>query len=61
VERDGGRREEIYLRKQELVDMVESLGPEEQALFEPLGFLAAQPSSPPSSPPSAPPPPGRAL
>ena len=58
VEREGGRREEIYLRKQELVDVVAPLPPEAQVLFEPLGFL---PPRGRSSPPSVPPPPGRRL
>lgn len=56
VERDGGRREEIYLRKEELVEMVDPLPPEAQVLFEPLGFLPIRSRS---NPPSAPPPPNR--
>lgn len=58
VEREGGRREEIYLRKQDLIDLVAPLPPEAQVLFDPLGFLARRTSSPPG-PPSAPPPPKR--
>lgn len=54
VEREGGRREEIYLRKQELVDMVAPLPDDEQDLFRPLEFLPRLPSTP-----SAPPPPTR--
>lgn len=56
VEREGGRREEIYLRKDELVEMITPLPPEAQVLFEPLGFLPMFSST---GPPSAPPPPGR--
>ncbi|MFK7991973.1 MAG: hypothetical protein AB8I08_38505 [Sandaracinaceae bacterium] len=51
VESDEGRREEIYLRKQELIDMVSPLPEEKRALFRPLEFL------PPAPAPSAPPPP----
>lgn len=54
VQRDGGRREEIYLSKQELVDMVAPLPPEAQQLFVPLQFLPRQAPTP-----SAPPPPSR--
>ncbi|MBX3272108.1 MAG: hypothetical protein KF729_17715 [Sandaracinaceae bacterium] len=50
VERDGGRREELYLKKEELVGLVAHLPEEERALFEPLGFF-------PPRRPSAPPPP----
>lgn len=51
VESDEGRREEIYLRKQELIEMVAPLPEEKRALFRPLEFL------PPAPTPSAPPPP----
>lgn len=51
VERDGGRREEIYLRKQELIEIVGGLPDEERALFEPLEFLPVRkPSAPPPPP-----------
>lgn len=56
VEREGGRREEIYLRKQELIDMVAPLPPQAQSLYAVLSFLPAPPA-----PPSIPPPPGRRL
>ncbi|MBX3247124.1 MAG: hypothetical protein KF901_08090 [Myxococcales bacterium] len=49
-ERDGGRREEIYLRKQELIDLVEPLPPEAQALFEGLAFMPKKRSIPPVPP-----------
>lgn len=54
VERQGGRREEIYLRKQELIDMVAPLAEDDRALFEPLQFLPKRQALP-----SAPPPPKR--
>jgi hypothetical protein len=52
LEGDDGRREEIYLRKQELIDRIEPLPPEAQRLFEPLG-LAKKRSIPPGVPPLA--------
>ena len=52
-EREDGRREELYLRKSELVQMVAPLPPAAQELFARLCFLPA-PSPPPT--PSAPPP-----
>ncbi|MEZ4250168.1 MAG: hypothetical protein R3B99_18200 [Polyangiales bacterium] len=52
IERADGRREEIYLRKQELVDLVAPLPPEAQVLFEPLCFLPKKKRSiPPAVPP----------
>lgn len=62
LEREGGRREELYLRKTELVQMVTPLPPTAQDLFARLCFLPAQPK--PSAPPpprSAPPPPKHRL
>jgi hypothetical protein len=56
VERDGGRREELYLRKEELVKMVAPLPPEAQQLFHRLSFLPL-----PKASPSAPPPPKHRL
>ncbi len=52
VERDGGRREEIYLRKQELIELVAPLPEEERALFEPLEFLPGRKTSAPPPPPN---------
>ncbi|MCB9598155.1 MAG: hypothetical protein H6719_35910 [Sandaracinaceae bacterium] len=52
VERDGGRREEIYLRKQDLIDMVAPLPDEERALFAPLEFLPTRKTSAPPPPPN---------
>lgn len=52
VERDGGRREELYLRKAELIDMVAPLPDDEQQLFIPLQFLPQKTSAPPPPPPS---------
>jgi hypothetical protein len=53
-EHDDGRREEIYLKKAELVQMVEGLPEEALMLFEPLAFLPKRkPSIPPAVPPLA--------
>lgn len=41
IERDGGRREEVYLRKAELVALVAPLSAENQQLFSQLAFLPA--------------------
>ncbi len=49
IQNSEGRREEIYLRKQELIDLVAPLPPQAQALFADLAFL------PPSPPPAVPP------
>lgn len=54
LERDGGRREEVYLRKADLVAMVAGLPPEAQQLYAPLAFLPPRASVPP---PAAEPPP----
>jgi hypothetical protein len=69
-ESDGGRREELYLRKEQLVSKLQPLSAEGRAVFAPLGLdtwvpgLTGAPppvvhgSVPPSSPhPSVPPPP----
>ncbi|MGE0787341.1 MAG: hypothetical protein AB7S26_16835 [Sandaracinaceae bacterium] len=56
VERPDGRREELYLRKQELIDMVAPLPPQAQTLYAVLSFLPRM-----KSPPTVPPPPGRRL
>ncbi len=62
LERDGGRREEVYLRKDELVQLVTPLPPVAQDLFARLCFLPAMPKrSAPPPPPSAPPPPKHRL
>jgi len=53
IEAADGRREEVYLRKQELVEMIESLPPDAKALFRGLGFLPENPSVPPAVPPAA--------
>lgn len=53
IEADGGRREEIYLRKQELIDMVAELPDEAKTLFEGLAFLPRKPTIPPAVPPLA--------
>jgi len=53
IERDDGRREELYLRKQELLDMVAPLPPEAQELFEQLAFMPRRKASKP--PPAVPP------
>jgi hypothetical protein len=47
LERDGGRREEVYLRKADLVQMVASLPPEAQQLYAGLAFLPRT-SAPPA-------------
>jgi len=39
LEREGGRREEVYLRKADLVQMVSGLTPEAQQLYAGLAFL----------------------
>ena len=53
IEGDDGRREEIYLRKDELTEMIASLPLEAQQLFDPLGLRAAKRSVPPGVPPLA--------
>jgi hypothetical protein len=71
LEREGGRREEVYLRKADLVQMIAPLPPEAQQLYAGLAFLprASMPPPPaeiaatplsvppaPSAPASIPPP-----
>lgn len=46
IEREGGRREEVYLKKAELVALVSPLPPEAQQLFGKLAFLPASAASP---------------
>lgn len=55
LEREDGRREELYLRKQELADLTQPLSDEATALFRHLAFLPAPAT------PSAPPPPKNRL
>lgn len=50
-EREGGRREELYLRKADLVQMVSALPPEAQQLFFKLAFMP-QPAMPGASAPA---------
>ena len=52
-EREGGRREELYLRKSDLVMLVAQLPPEAQQLFGKLAFLPASSYVSPSVPPPA--------
>jgi hypothetical protein len=41
VESDNGRREEIYLRKAQLVSVLASVTPRERSVFDPLGLIAS--------------------
>jgi len=41
VESDNGRREEIYLRKAQLVSVLSSVNPKERGVFDPLGLIAS--------------------
>lgn len=43
VENDTGRREEIYLRKAQLVSVLSSVTPKERGVFDPLGLIASGP------------------
>jgi hypothetical protein len=43
VESDSGRREEIYLRKAQLVSALSSVTPKERGVFDPLGLIASGP------------------
>ena len=61
LERENGRREELYLRKNELIEMVSQLPEEQRGLFYRLSFMPDRPLPPPSNPPSAPPPPKHRL
>jgi hypothetical protein len=47
LEREGGRREEVYLRKADLVQMISALPPEAQQMYVGLAFVTARPSAPP--------------
>jgi hypothetical protein len=42
VENDGGKREEIYVKKEDLALQLDPLGMREKALFAPLGLLRDQ-------------------
>jgi hypothetical protein len=41
VENDSGRREELYLRKAQLVSALASVAPRERGVFDPLGLIAS--------------------
>jgi hypothetical protein len=43
VENDTGRREEIYLRKAQLVSALASVTPRARGVFDPLGLIASDP------------------
>ncbi len=43
VENDTGRREEIYLRKAQLVSVLATVAPKERGVFDPLGLIASGP------------------
>jgi len=43
VENDTGRREEIYLRKAQLVSALSTVTPKERIVFDPLGLIASGP------------------
>jgi histone H3/H4 len=43
VENDTGRREEIYLRKAQLVSALASVTPKARRVFDPLGLIASDP------------------
>ena len=43
VENDQGRREEIYLRKAQLVSSLSAVAPKERSVFDPLGLIASGP------------------
>jgi hypothetical protein len=49
VENDAGRREEIYLRKAQLVSALSSVTPRERGVFDPLGLIASVPHDPDES------------
>jgi hypothetical protein len=53
VENDGGRREEIYLKKEELLSKLEPLAERERQLFAPLALVRDK-ASPSLVPPMAP-------
>jgi hypothetical protein len=43
VENDTGRREEIYLRKAQLISALASVTPKARRVFDPLGLIASDP------------------
>jgi hypothetical protein len=43
VENDSGRREEIYLRKAQLISALASVTPKVRRVFDPLGLIASDP------------------
>lgn len=43
VENDAGRREELYLRKAQLVSALASVAPKARGVFDPLGLIASGP------------------
>jgi hypothetical protein len=43
VENDTGRREEIYLRKAQLISALASVTPRARGVFDPLGLIASDP------------------
>jgi hypothetical protein len=43
IENDSGRREEIYLRKAQLVSALASVTPKARRVFDPLGLIASDP------------------
>lgn len=48
LEKDGGRREEIYVRKADLASKLDALAPELRKVFSPLGIMTeARPDSSP--------------
>lgn len=51
LERDGGRREEVYLKKAELIALVTPLPPEAQQLFAHLAFMPPMAAPPRASEP----------
>jgi hypothetical protein len=54
VENDGGRREEIYLKKEELLSKLEPLGERERLLFAPLALTRERSPASLVPPPVAP-------
>jgi hypothetical protein len=43
MENDAGRREEIYLRKAQLISSLASVSPKARRVFDPLGLIASDP------------------
>jgi hypothetical protein len=54
IEHDGGRREEIYVKKADLVSKLIPLAPPEVAVFAPLALGQAEAASPSQAPPLVP-------